>query len=71
LDIGSFGKNRNLTWGKALNVWSQHFNLKGNHVQNERGLVLDVAGGRDLNNQTVVVWRKHRGINQRWRVEYV
>lgn len=45
--------------------------LKGTYIQNQRGLVLDVAGGRDRNGQNILVWTKHNGRNQKWRIEYL
>jgi hypothetical protein len=52
-------------------VWSQKFTLRGEYIVNERGLVLDVAGGQDRNGQTVNVWKKSGGLNQKWKVDYV
>merc|ERR1712072_215726 len=71
ISIGDKGKGRNLTVEKGADLWSQHFNLKGDQVVNERGLVFDVAGGKDRHNQNVLVWKSHNGINQKWKVEYV
>lgn len=45
--------------------------LKGTYIQNQRGLVLDVSGGRDRNGQNILVWTKHNGRNQKWRIEYL
>jgi hypothetical protein len=45
--------------------------LKGENLINERGLVLDVAGGKDTNNQNVLVWKKHKGQGQKWKIDYV
>lgn len=42
------------------------FRLKGEHIVNERGLVLDVSGSVDREGQNVVVWNKHHGLNQKW-----
>jgi hypothetical protein len=32
--------------------------------------VLDVHGGRDEEGRKVIVWKRHNGANQRWRVIY-
>jgi hypothetical protein len=34
-------------------------------------LALDVYQGKDVEAQKVIVWKKHNGANQRWRVVYV
>lgn len=71
LDIGENGHGRWLTWTKNKNIWEQHFQLKDEYIVNERNLVLEVIGGRDQNNATIAVWKKHNGLNQRWIVDYV
>lgn len=60
-----------MTVQKTQDIWDQHFNLDGDRIVNERGLVLDVSGGRDRNGQNVLVWKKHNGLNQKWKVDYV
>jgi len=50
LDIGDEGRGRYSHFVKEKDVWHQHFHLKGENVINERGLVLEVAGGQDRNN---------------------
>jgi len=71
LDIGHSGRGRFTEWSKERDIWQQHFQIKGEYVVNERSLVLDVAGGRDKNNQNVLAWKKHNGLNQKWRIDYV
>jgi len=39
------------------------------NVQNRK--VLDVHGNRDVEGQNVIVWNRHNGANQRWRIIYV
>jgi len=31
---------------------------------------VDVSGGKDVENQNIMVWNKHGGINQQWDVVY-
>lgn len=51
LDIGDFGKNRYLDWmSNKDSQWHQHFTLTKEQLVNERGLALDVQGGRDKQN---------------------
>lgn len=71
MDIGEEGRNRYAQFAKEKDIWYQHFQIKGEYMVNERGLVLDVAGGRDKNNQNVLVWKKHNGLNQKWKIDYV
>lgn len=41
------------------------------HIKNPRnGKVLDVSGGRDKDNQSVIQWRSHNGKNQKWTIIY-
>jgi len=44
--------------------------LKNGNVVNEKGKVLDVSGGQDKENQDVIVWNLHNGLNQQWDVVY-
>jgi hypothetical protein len=46
------------------------FRVQGAFIQNERGKVMDVSGGRDNENQNIIVWRKHGKINQQFDVVY-
>jgi hypothetical protein len=71
LDIGDEGRGRYAHFVKEKDIWHQHFQLKGENMINERGLVLDVAGGQDRNNQNVLVWKRNNALNQRWKVDYV
>jgi len=71
LDMGHEGRGRYSHFVKEKDVWHQHFQLNGEYLINERGLVLDVAGGKDRNNQDVLVWKKHKGLNQKWKIDYV
>jgi hypothetical protein len=71
MEIGEEGRNRYARFAKEKDIWYQHFQIKGEYIMNERGLVLDVAGGRDLNNQNVLTWKKHKGLNQKWKIDYV
>jgi len=38
-------------------------------MQNKKAL--DVSGGKDAEGQPVIVWNKHTGANQKWKVIYV
>jgi hypothetical protein len=40
-------------------------------VNIQDGKVLDVEGNRDAEGNSVCVWKKHNGLNQRWRVVYL
>ena len=38
------------------------------NIQN--GKVLDVSGNKDYEGQSVIVWKRHNGRNQRWSILY-
>jgi membrane carboxypeptidase/penicillin-binding protein PbpC len=44
--------------------------MRGAFLQNERGKVMDVHGGRDEENRDIIVWNKHGKINQQWDLIY-
>jgi hypothetical protein len=46
------------------------FKLKGTQITNERGKVMDVSGGRDAENQNIIVWNRHGKTNQQWDIVY-
>ena len=37
---------------------------------NEKGKVVDVSGGHDRENQNILVWNRHKGMNQQWSILY-
>jgi len=39
------------------------------NIQDNR--VLDVQGGRDAEGQNCIVWKRHNGLNQRWKILYL
>ena len=43
---------------------------KNGNIVNEKGKVLDVSGGKDKENQDVIVWNLHNGLNQQWDIVY-
>lgn len=45
--------------------------VEQNIVNVKDGRCLDVKGNRDVEGQDVVVWRKHNGLNQRWKILYL
>jgi hypothetical protein len=44
--------------------------MKGNFLTNEKGNVMDVSGNKDKENQNIIVYKKHGGLNQQWDVVY-
>jgi hypothetical protein len=46
------------------------FRFQGNYVVNERGKVMDVSGGVDDENKNIIMYKKHKGLNQQWDVIY-
>jgi len=46
------------------------FRLDGAYIANERGKVMDVHGGVDAENRNIIVWNRHKGLNQQWDIVY-
>jgi hypothetical protein len=71
-DIQNAGKNKNLQVYKTNSGWFQLFKYNGGNIVNVKDQkVLDVAGSRDTEGNNVVVWKRHNGLNQRWKVIYL
>jgi hypothetical protein len=53
--------------------WFQLFRYEENtqQIKNERGKVLDVQGGQDIENRRILMWNPHKGLNQKWEIIYV
>lgn len=47
------------------------FRYEDGLIVNEKGKCLDVHGGHDHENRQVIVWNKHKGLNQQWDIVYV
>ena len=70
IDIQNAGSSSNLQIWSTNGRWFQMFRLKGQNIVNEHGKVFDVSGGQDRENQNIIVWNKHNGLNQRWNIVY-
>jgi hypothetical protein len=42
------------------------FRYEGQFIVNEQGKVFDVEGGKDNENQNIIIWGKHGKVNQQW-----
>jgi len=72
LDTETWGRDAYLKAKKTKrNTWTQKFSLKGDYLVNERGKVADVYGAKDRDHAKVIVWKKGKKLNQKWKVEYV
>jgi hypothetical protein len=47
-------------------MWS----FKDAYLINEQGKVMDVYQGKDKEQQNIIVWKKHNGLNQQWDLIY-
>jgi hypothetical protein len=47
------------------------FYWKSPFLVNNKGKVMDVHGGQDVENRNVIVWGKHGKVNQQWDLIYV
>ena len=70
-DIQNAGRSNNLQIWNTNSRWFQIFRYKGQHIVNDKGKVLDVHGAQDHENRNVILWKKHNGRNQRWKIIYV
>lgn len=70
LDIAHEGKDRDLIAHKVNRRWDQQFRIKGDRVENIRGVVVTVEGSKDKDGQNVIVWKKSNGLNQKWNIVY-
>jgi hypothetical protein len=71
LDIQGNGGSSNLRTVSGINSrWWQLFKKDGEFIVNEKGKVLDVAGGVDAENRNIIVHPRHGKVNQRWKVIY-
>jgi hypothetical protein len=44
--------------------------MDGAFLVNERGKVMDVSGGKDNENQNIIIYNKHGKLNQQWDLIY-
>jgi hypothetical protein len=47
------------------------FRYQGAQIVNEKGKAMDVQGGHDSENRNILMWNKHKGLNQQWDIIYV
>lgn len=58
-------------WG-TNSGWFQIFKYNGQNIVNIKdNRVLDVEGAKDREGQDVFVWKRHNGLNQRWKIVYL
>jgi hypothetical protein len=69
-DIQNSGKSSNLQVWKTNARWFQLFRYQGGYLINEKGKVMDVHGNKDQENRNIIVWNKHKGMNQQWDIIY-
>jgi uncharacterized protein YneR len=46
------------------------FRYSSPYIVNEKGKVFDVSGGKDNENQNIIIYKKHGGLNQQWDITY-
>jgi hypothetical protein len=70
-DIVNAGKTNNMQVWHTSSQWFQIFMYTGeNFVNIQNKKVLDISGNKDAEGQKVIVWKRHNGWNQRWRIVY-
>jgi hypothetical protein len=70
LNIQSNGGGQTLGMTTTNSRWWQIFRLDGAYIKNEKGKVMDVHGGVDAENRNIIVWNRHKGLNQQWDIVY-
>jgi hypothetical protein len=45
--------------------------MEGAYFTNDKGKVMDVSGNKDNENQNIIMYKKHGGLNQQWDLVYV
>jgi hypothetical protein len=56
---------------ETKDVKGKEINRVGHFMNWSNNKVIDVSGGKDEEGRPVIVWKKHNGNNQKWRVVYV
>jgi hypothetical protein len=46
------------------------FRMEGAYFTNDKGKVMDVSGNKDNENQNIIMYKKHGGLNQQWDLVY-
>jgi len=70
IQIAGEGRSRNVNAYLTNSRWFQLWKLKGEFIYNEKGKVLDVSGGRDVDRRNVQVWPLNKSAAQRWEILY-
>lgn len=57
---------------KTNSQWFQIFKYSGQNIMNvQNSKVLDVRANKDKEAQEIIVWKRHNGLNQRWKILYL
>lgn len=68
LDAGK----KNMQVHKAHRGWNQQFKYAGQHILNiKNGRAFDVHAGRDQEGRNIIIYPRHNGANQRWKIIYL
>jgi hypothetical protein len=72
MHVQNNGRGRKMELYNTNSGWFQLFKYSGQNIMNvQDGKVLDVQSNRDKEGQQVIVWRRHNGLNQRWKILYL
>lgn len=71
MSIASAGRSNNIYGQNTNGAWYQQWDIKGAFFTNTKGKVMDVTGSGDRDGQNVIVWKRHGGKNQQWKIEYI
>jgi hypothetical protein len=72
LNISSSGKGENLDAATHNRQWYQKFKYVGEHIVSPYNhKAVDVYEGKDQEAQNIIMWKKHNGLNQKWKLVYL
>jgi len=72
IDIQRAGASNNLQIWTTNSRWFQLFKYVDGNVANIKdNRVLDIAGGKDIDGQNLIIYKKHNGLNQQWDIVYI
>jgi len=72
IDIQRAGASSNLQLWTTSARWFQLFKYENGNLCNIKNLkCFDISGGKDVEGQNLIVYKKHNGLNQQWDLTYI
>jgi hypothetical protein len=71
MEIQNQGRSNNFrVTSSCTSRWWNLFRMQGAYLTNEQGKVMDVSGSKDIENTNIIMYNKHKGLNQQWDIIY-